>query len=286
MINFTARNMKVFFKDKASVFFAFLSVIIIFALYALFLGDIWVSNISEIPNARYIMDSWICAGMLAVTSLTATMGAFGIVVEDKYRKIYKDFYASPVKKYQLLGGYLLAAVVIGIILTLVTLVFSEIYIVAYGGKLFTVTELFEVLGLIILSTLANTSIMFFFVSFFASPNAFSTGCTIIGTLCGFLTGIYLPVGMLPEAVQYIIKVFPPSHAAVLMRQAIMERPLAEGFAGAPAKALEGYKSYMGVTFTFGNYTMPAWQSILILAGSAILFYALAVIIGSRKQRIK
>ena len=143
---------------------------------------------------------------------------------------------------------MLAAVVIGIILTLVTLVFSEIYIVAYGGKLFTVTELFEVLGLIILSTLANTSIMFFFVSLFASPNAFSTGCTIIGTLCGFLTGIYLPVGMLPEAVQYIIKVFPPSHAAVLMRQAIMERPLAEGFAGAPAKGTRGLQIVYGGYF--------------------------------------
>jgi multidrug/hemolysin transport system permease protein len=33
------RNLKIYFRDKASVFFSMLSVIIIFALYILFIGD-------------------------------------------------------------------------------------------------------------------------------------------------------------------------------------------------------------------------------------------------------
>lgn len=36
MINLAVRNLKIFFRDKSSVFFSFLSVIIIIGLYVLF----------------------------------------------------------------------------------------------------------------------------------------------------------------------------------------------------------------------------------------------------------
>ena len=36
---FAWRNIRLFFRDKTSVFFSFLSVLIIVGLYALFLGD-------------------------------------------------------------------------------------------------------------------------------------------------------------------------------------------------------------------------------------------------------
>ncbi|MDD3946638.1 MAG: ABC transporter permease [Clostridia bacterium] len=284
MIPFTVRNLKVFFKDRSAVFFSLLSVMIIFALYALFLGDVWTAGIKDLDNARFIMDSWICAGMLAVTSVTATMGAFGIMVEDKTRKIYKDFYVSPAKKYEIMGGYLLSAVLIGIIMTLVTLVLSEIYILAYGGKLLGFSAFMKVLGLVVLTTLTNTSVLFFLVSFFSSSNAFSTASTIIGTLIGFLTGIYLPVGMLPKAVQYIVKVFPPSYAASLFRQVIMDAPIQSAFADIPAEYLVNFQSEMGVTFAFGDYTVPVWLSIVILIATAILFYGLAIWNISRKKK--
>lgn len=284
MITFTVRNLKVFFKDKSSVFFSLLSVIIIFALYALFLGDVWVSGMQDVAGARFIMDSWICAGMLAVTSVTATMGAFGIMVEDRTRKIYKDFYVSPIKKRDLMAGYLLSAIIIGIIMSLITLILSEIYIVAYGGEVLGGLAILKVVGLILLSTITNTSMMFFLVSFFTSLNAFSTASTIIGTLIGFLTGIYLPIGMLPESIQYIIKVFPPSHAAALMRQAIMDKPLTAAFEGAPAEVTANFQEHLGVTFSFGNYTVPAWLSIVILVATAVLFYGLTIINLSKKKK--
>ncbi|HKL94140.1 MAG TPA: ABC transporter permease, partial [Clostridia bacterium] len=82
MISFFIRNFKLFFKDKASVFFSLMSVLIIIGLYALFLGDVWTSGLA-FDGARDIMDNWIVAGLLAVTSITTTMGAYGTMVEDK-----------------------------------------------------------------------------------------------------------------------------------------------------------------------------------------------------------
>ena len=93
MINFMKRNLLVFFKDKASVFFSLLSVFIIIGMYALFLGDVWTSGMQDITGARNIMDCWIVAGLIAVTSVTTTMGAFGTMVEDKSKKIIKDIHS-------------------------------------------------------------------------------------------------------------------------------------------------------------------------------------------------
>ena len=218
MINFTLRNLRVFFKDKTAVFFSLLAVFIIIGLYVLFLGDVWSASFSDVQNARFIMDSWIMAGILAVTSFTTTMGAFGIMIEDRAKKITKDLVVSPIKTTSLVGGYILSSVIIGIIMSLVTLVLAEAYIIIGGGELMGITTFIKVLGLILLATFTNSAIVLFMVSFFDSLNAFSTASTVVGTLIGFLTGIYLPIGQLPTAIQWLIKLFPVSHAASLFRQ--------------------------------------------------------------------
>lgn len=284
MINFMKRNLLVFFKDKSSVFFSLLSVFIIIGLYALFLGDVWTSSFSDLTGVRSLMDSWIAAGLLAVTSVTTTMGAFGIMVEDKSKKIIKDIRSSPIPRAGIAGGYVLGAFVVGMVMCLVTLVLAEAYILSNGGALLGWAALLKVFGLLLLSTFSNTAMVLFVVSFFRSNNAFATASTIIGTIIGFLTGIYLPIGQLPDAVQWVIRVFPPSHSAVLLRQVMMADPLAATFAGVPAAYLEGFKEAMGVTFYFGDTLVTPAMSMGILALSGLLFLGLSVLSLSRKKK--
>ena len=284
MIGFTIRNLKVFFKDRASVFFSLLAVFIIIGLYALFLGDVWVGSFDELPGARYVMDSWIMAGLLAVTSVTTTMGAYGIMVDDKYRKINKDFIASPIKNSALVGGYVISAIIIGITMSLITCILAEIYIIINGGHLMDLLTLLKVLGLIILSTVTNSSIILFLVTFFKSNNAFATASTIIGTVIGFLTGIYLPIGQLPDGVQWVIKIFPVSHAASLFRQVMMADSISKTFAGVPAEAVIDFEKLMGVKLFFGESEATPLLSLLILCGTAVIFYMLAIFNISRKAK--
>ena len=90
------RNLRIFFRDRSAVFFSLLAVFIIIGLYVLFLGDMMASSLKDVAGSRFLMDSWIMAGLLAVTSMTTTLGAFGIMVDDQSKKIIKDFYCSPV----------------------------------------------------------------------------------------------------------------------------------------------------------------------------------------------
>lgn len=283
MIGFTKRNLLIFFRDKSSVFFSLLGVFIILGLYVLFLGDAWTSNLSDVPGAREMMDNWIIAGMLAVTTFTTSMGAFGIMINDKAMKITKDFYSSPISRNSIAGGYVLSSFFISLIMSVVTLVLGQIYIIANGGSMMGLLVILKVLILIVLSAFVNTAIIFFIVSFFKSQNAFATASTIIGTLIGFLTGIYLPISMLPEGVQWIIKLFPVSHAAALFRQVMMEAPITTSFKGMPPEHAAEFKDMMGVTFNFGDYTTTATASILILIVTAAVFYACSVYRVSLKK---
>src|SRR5690554_1465358 len=84
------RNLMIFFRDKGSVFFSLLAVFIIIGLYILFLGDMIVKSMQDMQGARFLMDSWIMAGLLAVTPITTSLGAMGTILVDKKYGMYKD----------------------------------------------------------------------------------------------------------------------------------------------------------------------------------------------------
>lgn len=279
------RNVKLFFRDRSAVFFSLMAVLIIIGLYALFLGGVWLPHsLQGIPAAKYLMNSWLMAGLLSVVSVTTTMGAFGIMIDDKTRKIDRDLFVSPVKRSGIAAGYLGSSFFIGVIMSLITAVLAEFYITAKGGDWLSAEDLFRVFFLILLSSLANTSMVCFLVSFFNSQSAYGTASSVIGTLIGFLTGIYLPVGELPDSIQTVIKLFPPSHAALLFRRVMMEAPLKTAFSGVPASVKREFSEYMGVEFSLGGHQLAPWVSIVVLLASAIVFYGLSVINLSRKKK--
>ncbi|MDP3011907.1 MAG: ABC transporter permease [Candidatus Hydromicrobium sp.] len=288
MINLTKRNLKLFFRDRTSVFFSLLAIFIIIGLYVLFLGNMMVNNLKDLlgSNARFIINSWVMAGILSVTSITTTMGAFGTMVEDTTKKISKDFSSAPLKRSQLAGGYIMSSFIIGVIMSIVSLIVAEVYILANGGKLLELMSLLKLFGVMLLSVFAGSSMVFFIVSFFKSNSAYATASTVIGTLIGFLTGTYIPIGLwsLPSGVQTAIKIFPISHAAALFRQIMMEAPMSTAFANAPVQAITGFKQTMGVVFYFGSTELSPIANILVLVATGVVFYVLAVIKISIKKK--
>ncbi len=284
VVSFTERNLKVFFRDRLSVFFSLLSVFITIGLYVLFLGNMMQNNVGQAPGARFVADTWIMAGLLAMVSVTATMGALGTMVEDRSRKLLRDFRASPLKRSTLVSGYVLSALVVGLVLSLITFVLGQLYIVAYGGQFLSLTSSFRVLALMVLTVTSSTAMMIFMISFFSSTNAYGAAASVLGALIGFLTGIYVPIGVLPTGVQYAVKLFPAAHGAALFRQVMMEDALAQAFAGAPASVVAEFKRGMGVVFAYGDFTAGTATHLAFLLGSTIVFFALATWNLTRKVK--
>ncbi|EGQ25974.1 hypothetical protein HMPREF9372_2059 [Sporosarcina newyorkensis 2681] len=271
MLAFARRNLLVYFRDKAALFFSLLAVFILIALYVFFLGDLMAEGLPDFPAKSWLLTSWILAGILAVTSVTTTLGAFGVMVEDRSTHTYLDFYASPIKRSSLFAGYVMSSIFIGFLMCLAVLFIANVVLFFSGGELLAFTQLLKIIGVSLLSVLASGSMILLLVSFFTTSNAFAAASTVIGTLLGFLAGIYIPIGNLPAYLQTIIKFFPTSHSAALFRQLLMDRPIQEAFSNAPIAVIEDFQLNMGVFFEINGSSSSLLFSVLYLLGTAFVF---------------
>ena len=284
MISFVSRNLKVFFRDKTAVFFSLLAVLIVLGLYIFFLGDVWVDSFPNIKGVKNLMNCWIIAGLIGVTSVTANMGAFGTMIEDKSKNKIKDFYVSPIKKSKIVGGYIISSFIVGSMMSVVTLIISQIYLVYSGVDVLNFKELTEVFLIILMTSLSNSAMILFIVSLFSSEKAFSTASTIVGTLIGFITGIYLPISMLPDSVQIIVKLFPTSHGISILRQIFMKKQMDISFADVPTNYINEFKESMGVVYYINDKLVSNTTSVFILIASTIIFFFLTVLILYKKKK--
>lgn len=281
-----SRNLKIFFRDKGAVIFSLLGVLIVVGLYILFLGDAYTDSLADFKDSDKFMNCWIMAGLLAITSVTTTMGAFGTMVQDKEKKIFKDFYCAPVSRSSITLSYIISSAVVGLIMTGIVLVIALVYLTVTESITLSAMLIVKLVGLSILTSLSNTAIVLFLVSFMTSEKAFSAITGVISALIGFITGIYLPIGNLPDGVQYVVKCFPTSHSAVLFRQLLMgdlEESVENFPPEAQADALTGLKESLGVIFKFGDTECTAYASVLILAGTLVVFSILSILILRKKK---
>lgn len=277
------RNLKIYFQDKAAVFFSMLSVIIIFALYIFFIGDSISSGLKFLPHPNRLMRAWMLAGMLASASITTSLGAYGVMISDRENKTIKDFYSSPVSRRQIARGYIITGFIISIIMSIFTLIFGEIYMGMIGGAVLDMDILLKLFGVIVLSAFASSAIASFIISFLKTNSAYSAASMIVGTLIGFLVGAYIPIGNLPENVQWLVKYFPCAHSAVLYRQLLMKGSIKENFANQPTAVLKETKEILGVVFVYNGHTASAWMSVVALLITGVVFYLLAVLVLIRKE---
>ncbi|MBQ9674041.1 MAG: ABC transporter permease [Ruminococcus sp.] len=287
MSSIVSRNLKIYFRDKSAVFFSLLGILITVGLYFLFLGDTYTDGLADFNHPEIFMAGWIMSGLLSITSVTTTMGAFGTMVQDKEKKIYKDFYCSPIKRSVLTMGYIISSAVVGLIMTAVVLVITVVYLAANEAIVISAMLVVKMILLSALTSLSNTAMALFIVSLINSEKAFSAISGVMSALIGFLTGIYIPVGNLDEGVQMVVKCFPTSHSAVLFRQILMENSLNEGVksypAAAQAEALAEVKDVLGVVFKFGETECSAEMSLLILVGALVVFSSLSIFTLNRKK---
>jgi multidrug/hemolysin transport system permease protein len=274
------RNLKMYLRNKAAVFFSFLSVIIIVGLYALFLGETQISNIESIAGKhdgiRWMSDSWIMAGIIAVNTITISLGSLGVMIDDIESGTTKDFLSSPIKGSQVVFGYIIATWILGIVISIIAMTLIELYIVISGGQFLSLVAIIKMLGLITLSVITYSAILFFVMTFIKTSNAFAAFSSIVGTAVGFLAGVYVPIGVLPNFVQKLVSVFPFSYSASLMRQVFMEEPLAMVFKNADPSAVADYERLFGVKLYFGEIYLTPLMLILGLVITAVIFYSLSV----------
>lgn len=278
------RNLLLFFRNKRGVVSSLTAALVVILLYVCFLGDSLKSALSVLGDVDLIIMTWILAGFISVVSMTSAIGAMSLRIRDEESGILRDFTCSPLPSYQIALAYIISSFLIGWMLSIFTWLFSQGCLLAIGGSLPTLVDGCLTLLCLTLSTLASTAILTFIVTLFHSMDTFSTVSSILSTLAGFLTGIYVPIGSLPPIAQTIITWFPLSHGASLLRQTMMRGMIEETLMDAPAELLHDFYEELGILYYVNGKEISMGCSMLILLGTAIIFYGLCVFITKRKNQ--
>lgn len=285
------RSIALYFRNTMSVFFSVMGALIVLVLYVLYPDNMQVEyprqTMPQAPlsDVRFLVNAWMMGGILSISTLTASLVATGTVLDDRHRGMLKDFCVAPVKRWQLMMGYLLAAGLSSLMINLVLFFAVEVLIVLGGGAWLSLAETMKVLGLLALCCTCFTAISAFLVSLVKSPGAFGGLSGIIGTLLGFLSGAYVPIGVFAGPVQTMVTLLPFSHGGALLRSVFLAQPMRRVFEGAPANVISDFSAIYGLDLSLNGHILSPIIMLLTIAGFGAVFLILAVWRLSRSKSL-
>jgi multidrug/hemolysin transport system permease protein len=272
----------------------------------LFLGNMNVDSLVEVlskygqvdgesfrKQAKDMVLLWEIAGILVVSSVMISVTVLGTAVSDRSEGKLDVFLTAPVGKLQIALGYVLASVLVGVIMCVLTYGVALGYYILQGGTMpggfdgGNVTDILlvhlKVLGLIVGNCCLYSALMYLVVIFVKGNGAWSGLGTIIGTLTGFLGGIYLPMELLPHGVGNVLKCLPILHGAALNREVLMADGLEHLFSGMPDGVIRGYNEAMGIELFWNDQLIPMWVSVAFLVACGMISIIVAALLQRRSK---
>lgn len=286
MFELISRNRKVYTRDRLAFFMSFLSVIILILVYQVFLGQIQIDAVKEAlgsdtasSDTIKMVNYWLISGLTTIISMTSTLGAFGVMVSDKEKKLSEDFKVSPISNFKVELSYAIFAILFGIILTMFSCVFAIGIFNGFASLLdYSAKDYLTIFGIISLSTVLSASIILPILTFIQTSSAFTTLSTIVGTFIGFISGVYLSIGLVGETLQQVMTWFPMTQVNALLKQVLMKNSIAQVFNDAPSSVINEYKESYGVILQnasgnhLSNQFMLVYISIIIVALFTLRFF--------------
>ena len=294
------RNLGLYFRDYSAVFFSLLSMLIIIVLMVFFLGDINNADLldaiklvpgrggqDDVDTIKNFSFLWTCAGIMTINASTVTHAFYSNMIKDRTGNRLNSLFVMPVKKPVFVLGYVTAAWLSGVVMSIVTLIVTEIIGVINGIEILPVNTHLQLLLLIMINNFVYSTIMFLFATLIKSQSAWSGIGIILGTLAGFLGGIYFPLGAMSETMQKTVKCFPFIYGTSLFRK-VMLSPIENSlFDGTPDIIRSEVDRTMGMDLFLGNTQLSeiSKAGILVAVGVVfIIFSTLCLTISKKKDR--
>ena len=282
------RSLKIFLKDKASVFFSLLAPLIVLGLYLLFLGDIQTDGIKAAFEGAPIddkllksfVDSWMLAGVVSVACVTVSFSVQGITVQDREKGVLNDMLASPISRGIIDLSYLISNFVVTLCICLIVLAVAFVYVAITGWTL-SFVDVVLLIALTIMSVLSASVISTLVGLAFRTSSQHSAFVGIISAVIGFVMGAFMPLSAFPKGVQYVTLFVPATYSAALYRNLFMRGALEKIDAALPG-AEDGLKGSFSMELDFFGKTIGADMQAVIFAAFIALTLAAWIAIAVAK----
>lgn len=288
------RNMRIYLRDRAAVFFSLLSMVIVLALMLFFLGDSYESAITgalaalpdrdaslDADNASMFVLLWTCAGIVSINAVTVTMAVYSAMIKDRSEGRFGSIYTAPISRLTVSASYVTAAWVCSVIICLLTLAISEIYCIIEGGEPFSLMAHLKLIGMIAANSFTYASLMYLAAVLIKTEGAWSGIGTVVGTLVGFLGGIYLPIGELADSIAASLKCLPVIYGTKMFRSVMVEEIGAKLFEGAPDAIRDELYEVLGVELECFGVQVSDTVCVALHLLCGLLFLAAGVLVTKK-----
>lgn len=228
----TIRNMKVYGKDKISLLLSMLTQLIVLGLFVLFLKGNYVDvinqelgdlkNMLSKDDIEAIVNSWLVAGVVGTSVVTAALNALSVMVHDKMDRIDYDYTATAVKSRTVVLSYFTGAMLSAVVTSSILLTAGLGYLAVSGTFLLNPLDIIMLYGIVVLGSISSTLVLMLFISFFKKDSSLSAFGILISVAIGFVVGAYMPVGQFSQSVQTVVNLVPGSHITALLRNVLMQ----------------------------------------------------------------
>ncbi len=280
----TARNIKMYIRDKGAVFFSLLSALIVICLMVFFLGDMNIDGIVELldafssgeqeenkKNAELLVLAWTSAGILSINAVTVSLAVYSGMIKDRVNGRLNAIYTAPINRLKIALSYIASAWTASVLVCVLTLGITEVYGIISGMAPYTFMEHVQLLGMIMVNSFAYASLMYPLALLAKTEGAWSGFGTVIGTLVGFLGGIYIPIGSLADSISGVMKCTPIIYGTSMFREIMTKSILDSTFEGVPVEVIDEYCEIMGIQLRVADYTLTLRDEWLILLAYGIIF---------------
>ena len=280
MLALLKRNFILYFRNRSGVFFSLLGALISFLLYIIFLQKNLTDAWSQLPDNTNLLNNWLMGGTLAVTGITTSFTALTQMVQDRENQVDQDLFLTDLGSWGLQVSYLISSIIISFVMqvfmfAVMSLYFKESPVISY---------LPEITLIILLSSLLSSVVNILLIYRFQSVDSLGKLATIVGTASGFLVGTYIPIGVLPDFAQIIMKCTPATYIASLYRQILMKERLETAFTG-NSSLLQEFQEKMGIQINWQELLTKeeTYFIVVIISLVAILLWLLFVKVFSKRK---
>ncbi len=297
LFSLTARNIKLYFKDKGLFFSSLITPMILLVLYGTFLKNVFTDSFRSALAAAGagVSDAVIdgCVGgqlissLLAVSCVTVAFCSNLMMIKDKTSGARHDLTITPVKPGALALGYYLATLSSTLIISFAALAVSLCYLAAVGWYLSALDVVLIALDVFLL-TMFGTALSSCVNFFLSTDGQASAVGTIVSAGYGFICGAYMPISGFSAGLQKVLSFLPGTYGTSLLRRHAMRGVFAEmSGSGFPDEVMDAVRDSVDCNLYFSGHRVEEGTMYLILIGAIVLFIGVFVamnILSGRKKR--
>lgn len=266
------RNITLYFSDKVSVFFSLLGAIIVLLLVGIFLrGNLIDGIMAASPDyidregATALLATWLVPSACAIASFSTGLGGLSHFVSDRETKRWRDFVVTPLPRWVLTMGYIVAAIAISAMMTTAVYIIGVAWCLSSSVTL-DLSAVAVTWGWLLLCCLGFTALAAAIVGFVMTSSSFASVSIVVGVVTGFINGTYVSAGVLSDSVNNVLNSLPFAQAASLVRGTFM----ADTLAPFPDAVSAGVREAMGVTLVVGGETVQQWVIVAVPVGMTLV----------------